>query len=111
MNMLAQTGPNTTLLTLLGILFVVNCVALIVFVLFRQSDSGGIGAAFGGGDGGGAFGTKGQAVVDKVITFMGAMFIVVALVFNIVSTGANKSVSTGVDSTQESDQPADEGEE
>jgi preprotein translocase subunit SecG len=111
MNFLAQTGPNPTLLTALGILFVVLCVTLIVFVLFRQSDSGGIGAAFGGGDGGGAFGTKGQAVVDKVITFMGAMFIVLALVFNLVSTGAHKSTTTGVDTQQESDQPADEGEE
>ena len=45
---------NATLLTLLGIVFVFNAIVLIVFVLFRQSDTGGVGAAFGGGDGGGA---------------------------------------------------------
>lgn len=111
MNILAQATAGTGLLTTLGILFVVLCVALIVFVLFRQSDSGGIGAAFGGGDGGGAFGTKGQAVVDKVITFMGATFIVLALVFNIVSTGAHKADTEGVDTEQQQDEPADEGEE
>jgi protein translocase SecG subunit len=97
--MLAEANP--TLLTVLGIIFTVNCVALTIFVLFRQSDSGGIGAAFGGGEGGGAFGTKGQAVVDKVITFMGATFIILALVFNLVSTGGAKETTKGLDETQQ----------
>ena len=105
--MLAEV--NTTLLTVLGVIFTINSVALIVFVLFRQSDSGGIGAAFGGGDGGGAFGTKGQAVVDKVITFMGATFIVLALVFNLVSTGGTKQTTKGLNETQQ-EAPADGGE-
>ncbi|MBX3460158.1 MAG: preprotein translocase subunit SecG [Planctomycetes bacterium] len=93
--MLANAAVNT----LLAVLFIVNCVVMIVFVLFRQSDSGGIGAAFGGGDGGGAFGTKGQAVVDKVLTFMGATFIVLALIFNLVSTSGGKTDTTGVEGT------------
>jgi preprotein translocase subunit SecG len=96
--MLAQVNP--TLLTILGIIFLLNAVALLVFVLFRQSEAGGIGAAFGGGDSGGAFGTKGQAVVDKVITFMGATFIVLALVFNLVSTGAAKTSVKDLDETR-----------
>ncbi|MBX3474947.1 MAG: preprotein translocase subunit SecG [Planctomycetes bacterium] len=100
-------AASNTLLIILATLFVLNCVAMIVFVLFRQSDSGGIGAAFGGGDGGGAFGTKGQAVVDKVITFMGATFMVIALVFSLVSTGTKGADARGVsddagtESTQE----------
>lgn len=102
-------AANPTLLTILAIVFVINAVALVVFVLFRQSDAGGIGAAFGGGEGGGAFGTKGQAVVDKVITFMGGTFIVLALVFSLVSTGGTKSDAKGLDETQE-EQPADGGE-
>lgn len=93
--MLANAAVNT----LLAVLFIVNCVVMIVFVLFRQSDSGGIGAAFGGGDGGGAFGTKGQAVVDKVLTFMGATFIVLALIFNLVSTSSGKDDTTGIEGT------------
>jgi len=105
--MLAAT--NQTLLMLLGVIFVVNCVALMIFVLFRQSDAGGIGAAFGGGEGGGAFGTKGQAVVDKVITFMGATFIILALVFSLVSTGGVKDTAKGIDQTQD-EAPADGGE-
>ena len=82
---------NTGLLTALGVLFVLNAIALIVFVLFRQSDSGGLGAAFGGGDDGGALGTKGQAFVDRVITFMGAAFIVLALVFSLASTSRDST--------------------
>jgi preprotein translocase subunit SecG len=106
--MLAQANP--TVLTALGIVFVLNAVALIVFVLFRQSDAGGIGAAFGGGDSGGAFGTKGQAVVDKVITFMGATFIILALVFSLVSTGGTQSDSRDLGGGDETEQPADGGE-
>lgn len=100
--------------TLLAVLFIINSVMLIVFVLFRQSDSGGIGAAFGGGDGGGAFGTKGQAVVDKVITFMGASFMILSLVFSLYSNSGGVS-DAGIggsgdpDSAQE--QPADETED
>ncbi len=86
---------NATLLTLLGIVFVFNAIVLIVFVLFRQSDTGGVGAAFGGGDGGGALGTKGQAVADKVIAFMGFTFIVLALAYSLVSTGGRSSDGPG----------------
>jgi preprotein translocase subunit SecG len=103
--MLAQA--TATVNTILAVLFIVNCVIMIVFVLFRQSDSGGIGAAFGGGEGGGAFGTKGQAVVDKVLTFMGATFIVLALVFNLVSTSGSRDDVTGI---EEAGTPTDGGE-
>lgn len=95
--MLAQASDNNGLLIALGVIFVINAVALLVFVLFRQSEAGGIGAAFGGGEGGGAFGTKGQAVVDKVITFMGATFIVLALVFNLLSTSGTRGGSADLD--------------
>ena len=86
---------NSTLLTLLGIVFVLNAIVLIVFVLFRQSDTGGVGAAFGGGDGGGALGTKGQAVADKVIAFMGFTFVVLALAYSLVSTGGRSDSGPG----------------
>lgn len=98
----SETGGAIT--TVLAILFVINCVMMIVFVLFRHSDSGGVGAAFGGGgDGGGAFGAKGQAVVDKVLVFMGALFIVLALVFNLHSTQDSGIDTTGIDQTRSSD--------
>lgn len=103
--MLAQaSGADSAITTILAILFVINCVAIIVFVLFRHSDSGGVGAAFGGGgDGGGAFGAKGQAVVDKVLVFMGAMFIVLALVFNLHSTQDHVTDTTGIDQRESTD--------
>lgn len=109
--MLAQASDNNGLMIALGVIFVINAVALLVFVLFRQSEAGGIGAAFGGGDSGGAFGTKGQAVVDKVITFMGATFIVLALVFNLLSTGGTRSSSSDLNQTPtETTQDSGEGE-
>lgn len=104
--MLAAANP--AVITVMAILFVALSLALIVFVLFRQSDSGGIGAAFGGGEGGGAFGTKGQAVVDKVITFMGGAFIVLALIFNLLSTQGGLSTE-GIDDATETEAPANEG--
>jgi preprotein translocase subunit SecG len=94
--MLAQAQGGDALIWLLGTVFVINAVAMIVFVLFRQGDSGGIGAAFGGGDSGGAFGTKGQKVVDKVLTFMGATFIVLAFVFNFASTQKKAPDTRGI---------------
>ncbi|MBP9891071.1 MAG: preprotein translocase subunit SecG [Planctomycetes bacterium] len=99
---------NATLLTLLGIVFVLNAIVLIVFVLFRQSDTGGVGAAFGGGDGGGALGTKGQAVADKVIAFMGFTFIVLALAYSLVSTGGRSDSGPGPAATET---PSDSGSE
>lgn len=99
---------NAALLTILGIVFVLNAIVLIVFVLFRQSDSGGVGAAFGGGDGGGALGTKGQAVADKVIAFMGFTFVVLALAYSLVSTGGKSEGGPGPASAEK---PADSGSE
>lgn len=91
---------NSNLITILGVIFAINAVLLVVFVLFRQGDSGGIGAAFGGGDGGGALGTKGQAFVDKVIAFMGFAFITLALVYSLVSTGGRSDDTRGVGGSQ-----------
>lgn len=105
--MLAAANP--AVITIMAIIFVALSLALIVFVLFRQSDSGGIGAAFGGGEGGGAFGTKGQAVVDKVITFMGGAFIIMALIFNLLSTQGGVSTE-GIDQPAGNEAPADGGE-
>ncbi|GIK52586.1 preprotein translocase subunit SecG [bacterium] len=90
---LAEANP--VLLTLLGLAFVLNAILLIVFVLFRQSDTGGVGAAFGGGDGGGALGTKGQAVLDRVVAFMGFTFVVLALAYSLVSTGGRDTGGPG----------------
>ena len=101
-------GNNAALLQVLGILFVINSVILIIFVLFRQADSGGIGAAFGGGDTGGAFGTKGQGVVDKVIAFMGATFIVLALVYSLIATQAGVTSLKGAEETQAPDGSSEE---
>lgn len=91
--MLAAT--NEILLMALGVVFVVVAITLIAFSLFRQSDGGGVGAAFGGGDGGGALGTKGQAVLDRVVAFMGFTFVVLALAYSLVSTGGRDTGGPG----------------
>lgn len=108
--MLAQESTSDPLLLVLGIVFIVNAIALIVFVLFRQSDSGGIGAAFGGGDSGGAFGTKGQAVVDRVIGVMGALFVVLALVFSLLANSAADKSAEGAQGTTQQESSDDGGE-
>jgi protein translocase SecG subunit len=105
--MLANVSP--TVIWILGTIFMVNCIAMIVFVLFRQTDTGGVGAAFGGGDGGGAFGTKGQSMVDKVLMFMGGTFIVLSLIFNLVSTQDRAIDMEGIDQTT-TQSPTDGGE-
>lgn len=74
----------------LTIVFVALCLLIIVFVLFRQTDSSGLSAAFGGGGGGGggegAFGAKSHKVVDKVIGWMCGFFVVLALLIAFVSS-------------------------
>lgn len=100
--MLAQ-AKNEFLLVGLGVVFVIVTITLIAFSIFRQSDGGGVGAAFGGGDGGGALGTKGQQVVDKVIAFLGFCFIVLALAYSLISTGSRTDDGAPVpDNTEKS---------
>lgn len=69
------------------VVFAVLCLALILFVLFRQADSTGLAAAFGGGGSGeGAFGAHSQKVADKVIAWMCGLFIVLSLMIAVAGT-------------------------
>ena len=65
----------------LSIIFIVLSLVMILFILFRQTDSTGLASAFGGGSvgGEGAFGAKGQKVADKVIAWMCGLFIILSL--------------------------------
>ncbi|MCC6574632.1 MAG: preprotein translocase subunit SecG [Planctomycetes bacterium] len=100
-------AANDALLMILGVVFVIVAVTLIAFSMFRQSDGGGVGAAFGGGDGGGALGTKGQQVVDKVIAFLGFCFIVLALAYSLISTGGRASDTEAVPTDTSTEAPKD----
>ncbi|MCA8939310.1 MAG: preprotein translocase subunit SecG [Planctomycetes bacterium] len=62
--------------------FIALSLLIIVFVLFRQTDSQGLAAAFGGGSvgGEGAFGAKTQKVADGVIGWMCFLFVLFALI-------------------------------
>ena len=108
MNLLVLLAENVEFTRqALSIAFIILAIALILFVLFRQTDSTGLAAAFGGGGGGGegAFGAKTQKVADKVIAWMCGLFMVVALLIAYVSTthisdvnAANDDKSNATDS-------------
>lgn len=76
---------------------------IIIFVLFRQTDSQGLAGAFGGAGGGGggegAFGAKTQKVADKVIAWMCGLFLVLSLLIATISTEKFSSTVGGDGST------------
>ena len=88
MNLLTLLAQDPSdLKSVFQVVFIILAVTLILFVLFRQTDSTGLAAAFGGGGGGeGAFGAKTQKVADKVIAWMCGLFMVLALLIAYVST-------------------------
>lgn len=88
----------------LAIAFILLSVLLIVFVLFRQTDSSGLGGAFGAASlsGEGAFGAKSGKVADSVISWMCLLFVVLSLLLAriVVSPSLeNSAPTTGTEST------------
>ncbi|NUQ35479.1 MAG: preprotein translocase subunit SecG [Planctomycetaceae bacterium] len=92
----------------LTIAFVALSIILILFVLFRQTDSTGLAAAFGGGGGTGegAFGAKSQKVADKVIGWLCGLFIILSLLIAV----AGSSRGSDIVAAPESDKPASNNE-
>jgi len=95
--LVAEGGALGALQNLLFLFFVVIAVGIILFVLFRHTDSAGLGGAFGGGavGGEGAFGAKGHKVADKVIAWMCGLFVVLCLLLaHIASQPATVAADT-----------------
>jgi protein translocase SecG subunit len=72
----------------LFVLFAILSCGIIIFVLFRHTDTQGLGGAFGAGavGGEGAFGAKSHKVADKVIAWMCGIFLVLSLIIANVSS-------------------------
>lgn len=98
----ADGGLLGTLRSALFVLFALLSIGIILFVLFRHTDTSGLGGAFGAGglSGEGAFGAKSHKVADKVIAWMCGIFVVLSLLIaNISSQHATVEVDTTVNNT------------
>jgi len=81
--------------TLLLILFVITCFALIVAVLLQSSKGGGLAGAFGGGASMGAvFGGRGAAdFLSKTTTWLAVAFMVISLALSFVNRSTSEPQS------------------
>ncbi len=104
LSVLLETGGIAQWRGILSIFFIVLALLLIIFVLFRQTDSGGLSSAFGGGGGDGAFGAKGHKVLDRVISWMCGLFIVLALLIAYVSKSGDYLSSPSKNTPSENSQ-------
>jgi protein translocase SecG subunit len=81
------------------IVYVIACLFLIVIVLFRKSEGGTLGSAFGvGGDS--PFGVKTQQALDKVAMYASIAFFAIAIFLSVypklAGTGSVKSGGSGL---------------
>ena len=67
------------------ILFFIISVMVIFIVLIQKGGAGGLAGAFGGGDSGGVLGTKAGTFLSKITVWLGSAFLVLALVYAIIS--------------------------
>jgi preprotein translocase subunit SecG len=73
------------------ILFLFICGILILLVLIQKGRGGGLSSAFGGAGGNTAFGAKTGDVLTWATSVVFAIFIVLAIVLNLVAERFNKS--------------------
>jgi len=71
-----------TLYTILQLGFILCGILMVVLVLLRKGDMGGLSGAFGGLGGDTAFGVKTQKQLDKIITYVSIFFIVSAILLS-----------------------------
>src|ERR1041385_5835057 len=75
------------------ILFLIVCVFLILLVLIQKGRGGGLAGAFGGGGGNTAFGSKTGDVLTWATSIVFGVFLVLAIVLNIVANSYNARVA------------------
>jgi preprotein translocase subunit SecG len=80
--------------TILLVLFVINAVALVVFVLLQQGKGADAGAAFGSGASATVFGSRGSAnFLSRATAVMATLFFVLAMVLAFLSQGPTEPES------------------
>jgi preprotein translocase subunit SecG len=86
------------LFTILIILYVVVCIALIVIVLLQSGKGGGLTGIFGSGGGGQTiFGARTGDVMTKTTTVLAVCFMVFSLVLAILSAQRNSSLTKEIE--------------
>lgn len=78
------------------ILFVIVCVFLILLVLIQKGRGGGLASAFGGMGGNTAFGSKTGDVLTWATSVVFGVFIVLAIILNLVANKVNANRTAGV---------------
>jgi len=69
-------------LGILHFIYVASCIFLILVVMVRQGETGGLSTAFGGA-GEVALGAKAQKTIDKVIIWAAGIFVVFSILLNL----------------------------
>jgi preprotein translocase subunit SecG len=94
-------------LYLFFILFLLVSVILILLVLIQKGRGGGLSGAFGGGGGNTAFGSKTGDVLTWATSIVFGVFLVLAIVLNVVANNYNASTSgiAGASSSQNTPPP------
>src|ERR1039458_1037564 len=97
--------------SMLTVFLVANCVLLILLVLVQlPKKDAGAGIAFGGGAADALFGAGSGNVLTKITKWATGIFFAMALILNIVETGAHRSNSPdfekAVEQKQSSQMPA-----
>ena len=88
--------------TLSAIVFNGGGLVLILLILIRKGESGGLSSAFGGAGGADLLGVRAQKQLDKLITYVAVLFIASAVLLNMPAVrNHGKSVIDGGDAVKE----------
>ena len=68
---------------LVGVLFILTCIALIIVILIQKGRGGGLGAAISGGAAGGLFGSKTGDFLTWVTIGMTGLFLFLAIIMGL----------------------------
>ena len=86
------------LFTILIILYIVVCIALIVIVLLQSGKGGGLTGIFGSGGGGQTiFGARTGDIMTKTTTVLAVCFMVFSLVLAVLSAQRNSSLTKEIE--------------
>jgi preprotein translocase subunit SecG len=86
------------LFTILIILYVVVCIALVVIVLLQSGKGGGLTGIFGSGGGGQTiFGARAGDIMTKTTTALAVCFMVFSLVLAVLSAQRNSSLTKEIE--------------
>ena len=94
----------TTIYTILQILLIILGILLTILVMCRKGEVGGLSGAFGGLGGDTAFGVKAQKQLDKIITWLAFIFLLIVIAMN-TPMFRNASRNISVEAQQENSAP------